>query len=177
MSRSFAPLIRAVDILVAASTVVGAASLIFMMLLIVVDVILTNAFHSPIPAGSAIVTHYAMVLVTFLPLALAEKTGGHVSVDVVYDLLPDPVRRVLATAVRLFTALVCMGMVYGLWGAALKKLRIGSYIFEQGVTVTTWPGHFVLPFGFGLMALVLLARAFLFRDGDPADASAPQVSS
>lgn len=160
---------RFTDLLVTGSTIVGAVSLLLMMVLIVADVVSSNLFNQPIPAGSAIVTHYGMVLVAFLPLALAERMGNHVSVDVVVERLPARVQQVLLKLVQLFSAIICLGLVYGLWGAAFKKMNVGSYIFEQGISIKTWPGQFVLPFSFGLLALVLIASLFTRGDKTTSD--------
>lgn len=167
--------IRLIDRLVTVSTFVGTVSLALMMLLIVSDVISSNLFNRPIPAGSAIVTHYGMVLVTFVPMALAETMGSHVKVDVVFEQFPESIQKVVSGFAKLFTVIVCCALTYGLWGSAIKKMNIGSYIFEQSVKVATWPGQFVLPFGFGLLAIVILTgmigkgTTLLKKSNDPID--------
>ena len=154
---------RTVDWIVAASAFCGAVTLILMMLLISADVVGTSLFSSPVPAGSAIVTHYFMVLVVFLPMAMAEKTGSHVHVDVVFQLFPPRLRKAVGMVSTLFTALVCLGLVYGLWANALRKMKAGSYVFEHDIAVPTWPGQFVLPLGFGILALVLIMNIATLR--------------
>lgn len=149
---------RIVNSLVSVSAIVGAVTLILMMLVIVADVMSTNLIGRPLPAASVVVTAYFMVLTVFLPMALAQKTDAHVVVDIVHQALPPALRRVVDIVTGLLVLAVCGMLISALWGDALSKTAISSFVFEQNVRVATWPGYYALPIGFALMALVIVVQ-------------------
>ncbi len=173
---------RVLNWLIVASSLLGAAAVILMMLQIVADVIAKNVFTAPLPLTSIFVANYYMVLVAFAPLAMAEKLNRHISVELVWKQLAAGPREWLAAFACLFSALICGGVAWQLWGEALKKYASGTLIVEQSISMPTWPGYFVLPIGFGLTALVLLYRFALSVTGlasglgeTPLDAADPQI--
>jgi len=156
---------RLLSWLVAASTMVGAVALVLMMLQIVFDVVLKNIIDRPIPATSVIVANYYMVVVAYLPIALCEKLDRHISVEIVFQYFSKRFARWLLGVIWLFSAIVAGGVTYQLWLEALKKYAVGAFVMEQGYVVPVWPGTFVLPIGFGLLALVLFYRFCLNVSG------------
>lgn len=144
--------------IVAASTLIGAAAVVLMMLQIVADVLLKNLFTWPIPATSLIVSHYYMVIVAYLPVALSEKLNGHISVELVFRHFSERWQKVVVGIVWLVSAAVAGGIAHRLWFEALKKLSVEANVLESGLKIFIWPSYFVLPLGFGLFALVLLYR-------------------
>ncbi|MEQ8739490.1 MAG: TRAP transporter small permease [Hoeflea sp.] len=144
--------------IVAASTMVGAAAVILMMLQIVADVLLKNLVNAPIPATSLIVSHYYMVIVAYLPVALSEKLNSHISVEIVFRHFSERWQKFVIGIVWLVSALVAGGIAHRLWFEALKKLAVEANVLESGLKIFIWPSYFVLPLGFGLFALVLLYR-------------------
>lgn len=144
--------------IVAASTMVGAAAVVLMMLQIVADVVLKNLLSWPIPATSIVVSHYYMVIVAYLPVALAEKVNGHISVEIVFRHFSQRWQRFAIGCVWLVSAVVAGGIAHRLWFEAMGKLAVEANVLESGLKIFTWPSYFVLPFGFGLFCLVLLYR-------------------
>lgn len=144
--------------LVTASTVVGAVSVVLMMVQMVLDVLLKNLFNVRVPTTTIIVPHYYMIIVSYLPLALAEKFDRHITVDLVFRNLSRRLRQWVLCVVWLFSAIVSGAIAHRLWFEAMKKFQAGSVIIEQNTPIVVWPGYFVLPVGFGLLALVLLYR-------------------
>lgn len=149
---------RVLSWLVAASTMIGAAAVMLMMLQIVADVLLKNLFNWPIPATSLIVSHYYMVIVAYLPVALSEKLNGHISVEVVFRQFSERWQKLVIGAVWLVSAVVTGGIAHRLWFESLKKFSVDANILESGLKIIIWPSYFVLPIGFGLFALILLYR-------------------
>ena len=47
----------------------------------------------------------------------------------------------------------------------LVVYRVGTFIVEQGISMPTWPSYFVLPIGFGLLALILFYRMVIIVSG------------
>lgn len=144
--------------IVAASTMIGAAAVVLMMLQIVADVLLKNIFAWPIPATSLIVSHYYMVIVAYLPVALSEKLNGHISVEVAFRHFSERWQKLVIGCVWLVSALVAGGIAHRLWFEALKKMAVEANVLESGIKIFIWPSYFVLPFGFGLLALILVYR-------------------
>ena len=152
------------------TSILGSIAISLMMLHITADVIGKFVFSSPVPATITLVSSYYMVVVAFLPLALAERRDSHITVEVVTERFPPWLQRHLRGL-----SYVLSGVVFGLlawrtWGDALKKLDQGSFIMEQGVKVLIWPGHFLLPIGAALMVLMLAMRFARYATGreDPA---------
>lgn len=171
---------RALNWIVVASTLVGAAAVILMMLQIVADVLAKNLFSAPLPLTSIFVANYYMVAVAFAPLALAEKLNRHIAVELIFHKLRLSWRRAVGAVACLVSAVVAGGVAWQLWGEAMKKFNSGTMIVEQSISMPTWPGYFFLPFGFGLFALTLLYRVATIATGisggmgeTPLEADAP----
>lgn len=144
--------------LVTASTVVGAAAVFLMMLQIVVDVVMKNLFEFPVPATTIFVTHYYMIVVAYLPVALAERLNNHITVEILVQHFARRVRIWLIAVMWLVSAVVAGAVTHRLWLEAVKKYDFGAFQIEQDVPFITWPSYFVLPAGFGLFTLILLYR-------------------
>lgn len=149
---------RCIGWLVMASTAVGAAAVMLMMLQIVVDVALKNLFSFPLPATTIFVAHYYMIVVAYLPVALAEKLNSHITVEILAQHFARRYRLWLMAVMWLVSGVVAAAIAHRLWGEAMKKYNFGTFMIEQDVTFMIWPGFFVLPVGFGLFALVLFYR-------------------
>lgn len=156
---------RLIAVLVTAATAVGAVAILLMMLQIVADVLLKNILSWPLPLTSIFVAHYYLVIAAFLPLALAEKLSRHISVELVFQHLGAAWKRWIGTVVCLFAGVVVAGLAWELWVEAGKKARAATFIVEQSISMPTWPSYYVLPVGFGLMALVLLYRSLVMITG------------
>ena len=151
--------------LTALSTLLGAVAVVLMMVQNVADVVLKNLFNRPIPLTSALVAHWYMVAAAFLPLALAEKLNRHIAVEILFLRFGAQVRRWLGALVCLAAAVISGGVAFHLWGEAMKRMRTGTFLVEQSISLITWPTYFFLPMGFGLMAAILLYRVALLASG------------
>lgn len=149
---------RAMAFLVTVSTVIGAASVMIMMIQIIVDVTLRNLFSFPVPGTTALVTNYHMLIVAYLPLALAERMDSHITVEVVSQLLTMRLRQFLTALTWLVSAVVAGLVAYAQLGEAIEAYGYGSFVIEFNTPIPIWPGYFVLPIGFGFYALVLIYR-------------------
>ena len=106
---------RILSWLVTASTLVGAAAVLLMMLQIVADVLLKNLISWPIPTTSVIVSHYYMVIVAYIPIALSEKLNGHIAVEGLFQNFSRRWQILLMRCVWLVSAAVAGGITYQLW--------------------------------------------------------------
>lgn len=160
---------RITGLLVTLSTVVGAAAVALMMLQIVLDVFCRNVFGIALPGTSASVTNYYMVIVAYMPLALAERTNSHITVEVVAQLLNERWRQWLIAFTWALAALVTGVAAYTLLGEAMKAYSFGSFVIEFNRRIPIWPGYFALPIGFGLYSLVLIYKLACAVTGSEAD--------
>ena len=149
---------RLVGYLVTFSTLVGAAAVTLMMVQIILDVALRNLFQIAVPGTTTLITSYYMLIVAYLPLAVAERTDSHIAVEVVSQLLGEKLRAWLLALTWLVSAVVAGTVAYALWLEAMKAYSYGSFVIELNRSVPIWPGYFILPIGFGLYALVLAVR-------------------
>mgnify|MGYP006278299205 CR=1 FL=1 len=119
------------------------------------DVGLRYLFNSPLPGTILIVSVFYMIPIVFLPLAAVEEDDGHITVELIYDLLAERIRWIL----RLFSLLLSMTVFGALalrtFEEAILKFDTGTFAMEAGMRIPTWPAYFTLPIGFGLMLLVL----------------------
>ena len=140
--------------LVTVSTIVGAVSIVLMIVQISIDVFLINVFLVTLPATGAIVANYYMAAISFLPVALAEKLDQHISVDVIFNLLPKSMQIWVLQAVRLAVAVATGAAAYGFLLDAIHKYQNNSHVLELDLKIPDWPGFFMLPIGFGLWSLI-----------------------
>jgi TRAP-type C4-dicarboxylate transport system permease small subunit len=152
---------RCIDV----TSFVAGIAVILMMVQITVDVIGKYLYNIPIPATIAIVSNYYMVVVAFLPLALAERRHSHISVELVTDLLPQRAQRHLFSWTYLFSALAFAFLTYAGWREATTKHAISAFIIEHGQRIPTWPSYYLLPIGCGLMSVMLLYRFLAYLSG------------
>lgn len=139
--------------------VIGGVALMLMMIQTVADVIADQFFSRPIPGNLEVISIYHMVLVVFLPLAFVEQRHEHIQVDLVYQLMPRLMQRI----VLFLGYLICAGFFAVLsWrtlGDAMRSLAKNEMMMGN-VYVIIWPAKFVLPLGFGAIGLVVLLHAW-----------------
>lgn len=137
---------------------IGSAILLLMALQIVIDVFMRNVVGAGFPATSELVSKYYMLAVSFLPVAYSELKRRHVEASIFTNMLPK----------KLHPAVYFLGFAislaaYGIlaWGTAKEALvqtGRGAYVETGTLFFYTWPGYWILPVCFGLMALVVAYR-------------------
>ncbi|WP_417720763.1 TRAP transporter small permease [Salipiger sp.] len=132
--------------------------LVLMILQICVDVAMRYVFDISLPGTIAFVSNYYMIAITFLPLAVAERENRHIDVEVLTTNLPATAQ----AALRLVAWIVCCAifalMTRESFVEAVEAMHSARYIIENGMKLPVWPSHFILPVGFGAVALVCLSR-------------------
>ncbi len=164
-----------------AYAVVGAVAVALMMLHITADVVAKFVFNSPLPGTIAIVSQFYMVFATFLPLAMVERSNSHISVEIIVVNFPRRLQDVLA---MLATSLGTI--IFGLltWRALIeagRKYRVGTFSYEDGYKILTWPTYYIVPAGTALLTLVLFYKVACYftahiddagKDGSAQDGAA-----
>jgi TRAP-type C4-dicarboxylate transport system permease small subunit len=158
MSKQHYPWVRRIDSML---LWISGSALIAMMAHICIDVVANLVLGTPVPLTNAAVTQYYMIAVAYLPMAAAELRGAHVSVDLVVNQLPAGLRRVSGEIMQFICMVIYGALAAQAWQLALEKLERNAFLMEQTSRVSTWPSYFIIPLGFGTVAVLLLARMIL----------------
>jgi len=150
-----------------------------MMLHIAFEVTMRYVFGISVPGTLTMVSKYYLPAVVFLPLALAERRGNHISVEVLTQLMPGWAQRALGIVAWLLSTVVFAVLAYQTLLDALKKTRIGSFELDSGIQFDTWPSYYLLPVGFGAITLVLIYKllATALREPDTFTVDDAQMQS
>lgn len=130
--------------------------LLVMILHITVDITLRSFLNMPLGGTILFVSLFYMPAIVFLPLAMSERMGSHISVEILYDRLPHPFQRVLDILATALSIAVFSIIAYRSWGEAIKKYMIGAAEVEGSMRISVWPSFFLLPIGCGLFVAVLV---------------------
>lgn len=149
---------RLLDIIIAAYKFVGAVVVGLMMVHITADVIGKFVFDRPLPGTIPIVSKFYMVIIAFLPLAIVERESGHIDVEVLTNQFSRTVQKFLYFFSTLLGIAVYGALTWRTWLEAMKKYGIGTFSYEEGIKIITWPSYFILPFGIALTVVVLIAK-------------------
>ncbi|WP_158964511.1 TRAP transporter small permease [Chachezhania sediminis] len=137
------------------SLAIGAFFLVSMVLLIVVDVAMRNLLGVGFPATAELVSRYAMVLVTFMPIAYAELQRRHIEVTAVTGYLPRRMQHVLFVAGIAISIPAYLLLAYGNGIEAIRNTESGSFVYAGELPLITWPSLWILPVSYAVMALAL----------------------
>lgn len=102
---------------------IGSAGLITAVVVILVDVI-GRLFGSPLTGAQDIPT-MAMVLIVFGGMALCDKIGGHVAVDLLESSMPSWMIRAGDIASALLGAVIFAGIAWTTWTSVLQMRGFG----------------------------------------------------
>ena len=160
MARLLSGLCRLHDWLTDASYVVGAASLLAMAVSYFIEVVSRYAFSQPTHWVSITVSHL-LLLTVFLMMPHATRSAAHISVDLIFQLLPRATRPI-RTAINVIGFVVC-----GL-GAVIsfdENLRQAAQtIYTEGII--QFPKWWISPFiTYGLLSAALWFLRLAWSDG------------
>jgi TRAP-type C4-dicarboxylate transport system permease small subunit len=157
LRRVFVGFRRSLDLLTQLLSVFAGVFMVGVMLLMTLDVTLRNTSGRPL-AGLVDWTELLLVLMVFLGIAEAQRTGEHVAIDVVADKFPRWLRSgsyLIGGSVGLTVAL---GLAYSNTRNAVDSYAIRE--FRRGLAeVPIWPGRIVLALGFILFSLQIIATS------------------
>lgn len=125
----------------------------FMMLLITADALARYLFHQSIPAVYNITESYLMVLVVFLGMAYAHYKDDHIKFELIINLLPRGVQKILHVVTH-FIALVFFAAI-GYEGLLLTEDAWLNQASTGGlVSVPMYLSFIWVPFGAFMLVLV-----------------------
>lgn len=155
----------------AALVAVAAFGLLLMMVHIALDILSSLLLNTPVPLTNALVTEYYMIAVAILPIACAECRRAHISVELFATRLPAGPRRLMEMAMLALGVGVYAMLTVQSWQQAVDKLASKAFVMEQTTQVSVWPSYYMLPIGFGIMALLTGLKLFCLATGKPEPAA------
>lgn len=149
----------------AAYAVIGAVAIALMMLHITADVIGKFVFNRPLPGTIPIVSQFYMVIATFLPLAMVERANGHISVEIIVTHFPKRVQDFIAMLASALGTIIFALLTWRALIEAGRKYDVGTFSYENGHKVLTWPTYYIVPIGTALLTLVLFYKLACYFTG------------
>ena len=140
------------DRLIGLSAIIGSIGLLFEVAVILVDVI-GRAAGKPLFGSQDLVT-MTMVIIVFGGMALCDRKGGHIAVDVFESFFPETMNRVIDTVSALTGAMIFVLMAWAVFDSA----RI-SVMLNLSTNLLNLPKSW---FQWSLCAFALLTAAGMF---------------
>ncbi len=102
---------------------------------------------------------YIMMFVTFVAAAWVLKKEGHVSLDIVLNLLNARRRAAVTTITSIVGAVICLIIMWYSAGSTLYHFQRGTSMAEKTMDIVMWPLMVVLPVSFFVLSIQFLWRA------------------
>ena len=147
------------------TTVLAGIAVVAMMLQITIDVALRDILGKPLVGTLTIVSYYYMVIVAFVPLALAEKNNSHISVDFITGLMPERIQHHLAGAMLIPSAAIGFILTWRSFDAALVAMQMNASQISGYSRILIWPAYFTIPLGAGLMTAIIALKFVSYATG------------
>lgn len=113
---------KVADGLIGLSAAIGAVGLLVEVGVILTDVV-GRAFGAPLYGSQDMVT-MTMVIVVFGAMALCDRRGGHVAVDVLERYFPDRMNRVIDILSALLGAVIFAALAWAVWESAKLSVML-----------------------------------------------------
>jgi TRAP-type C4-dicarboxylate transport system permease small subunit len=153
---------RALDRTVDALTWFACVLTVLMMLHVTADVIGRYVFNAPLVGTIEIVSAYYMAGLAFLPLALITRERGHIIVELFTTWMSRRGRTLLDAIVAVLSLVYVVMFTWQTVLIAIDKTGIREAREAGTGFIPIWQSRWVVPVGFGLMAVYLLI--YIVRD-------------
>ena len=110
------------DRLIGLSAAIGSTALLFIVVVVLIDVV-GRAFGNPLYGGQDITT-MATVILVFAPMALCDRLGGHISVDLFERYFPDGMNRLIDILVAVIGAIIFATLAWATWDSAKLSVML-----------------------------------------------------
>lgn len=131
--------------------------IMFATFLIFIDVIL-RLFGTAITwAGEG--TRYIIVWLSFVGGSLCAKHGEHVGIDLLVQVTPPALTKIIITVAQFFAAIFNFIFVYYGWLLAYSTMKTGQ--ISTGIMAPMWIVYMAVPVGCLLMGIRFLQRAII----------------
>lgn len=159
------------DRFIGLSATIGALALILEVGVILVDVI-GRAFGHPMYGSQDLIT-MVMVILVFGAMALCDRNGGHIAVDLFERYYPPLMNRIIDVVAALMGAVIFVALAWAVWESAKLStmLNLSTNLLRLPKAWFQWAlvGFSLLTaLGMALRALELAFRGFDVRSGQGA---------
>ena len=110
------------DALISASAMIGAIGLLFEVAIILIDVI-GRSFGMPLVGSQDMIT-MAMVITVFGAMALCDRRGGHIAVDIFERHYPSFINRAIDILAAFLGAIIFAGFAWAVYDSARISLML-----------------------------------------------------
>ncbi|MDP0927465.1 TRAP transporter small permease [Paracoccus onubensis] len=128
--------------------IVCAALLLFMAILGFANVVVRYGTNKSLAATEELLTG-GFVLLTVFGAAIAARRGEHLAVELISDMLPAPLRRVVIVIAALLSVVLLTASVWFCWQLVLNQMGNGMRSYALGLPL--WWYSAALPLGFALV--------------------------
>ena len=111
------------DRLISLSAIIGSAGLLFEMMVILVDVV-GRAFGSPLFGSQDMIT-MTMLMIVFGGMALCDRQGGHIAVDLLERKFPKKLNRMIDALSALMGAVIFVMLAWAVYKVVAINIRFG----------------------------------------------------
>ncbi|WP_413718749.1 TRAP transporter small permease [Silicimonas sp. MF1-12-2] len=111
------------DRLIGLSTTIGALGLLVEVVVILVDVI-GRAMGKPLYGSQDLIT-MTMVILVFGAMALCDRNGGHIAVDIFERYYPAALNRLIDIVSALVGAIIFFGLAWAVSSVVMLNMRFG----------------------------------------------------
>lgn len=126
-------------------------------------VIMRYIFNMP-PAWSLEIFEFLMVWSIFIGFGIALRSNHHIVVDLLYDKLGYPVKRIVSVVSNLIGAGYSIFMT--ITGTKMIALAYEQKIITIDVGIPIWITYIIMPVGMALMAFYFIIKAVRAIKGD-----------
>ena len=155
--------VRILAMLEDAGAWLSTAVLTALMLLICVDVLLRYVFNAPLSWGVEI-SEISLLWITMLGSAYVLREGGHIRVDLLFNMISPAATRRCAMFSCVICAIACAVLTVFGSEAVLTSIMRGSFRPTQ-LEVPVWAIIIVIPVGAALLTLRFVRLFFEYRSG------------
>jgi len=154
--KSWDPM-RIVDSIARTAEVLAGTALVLLMVHVTVDVA-SAAANRPLRGTTEVAAGIYMPAIVFGALAMVQRRGEEIRVDILAMLLPHRLAAVLSRVAQIVVAGAALWLGWYTGLQAQTAWRIGEFIDMGGLRLPVWPGKAMLPLGLAALALAALAR-------------------
>lgn len=157
------------------SPIAGIASglaLFGMMWLVAIDVAGRYLLGKPTQFAFEL-SGYGLVAIVFLGAAATQRSGDHIRVTIIADLLPAGIQRALRTTTLLVALVYFLWLTWATMLPVLQNLEFGSTSITP-LHTPLWIPTLLVPLGLGIMAIQLIVDVLRELLGRPARRSSEE---
>ena len=164
MSSLLKPLARAISRIGSLYAAVATVAVSLMVIHVALDVGARNLLGHGLDGTMDLVSLYYMVAIVCFPLCRIEVENEQIFVEILFQHLPQMLRRGLTAVSSLVSASFFALFAVVTWEGAVDAMARGERTMSVAETLI-WPARFILPITFAVVAAAALLRAVLISAG------------